>query len=354
MDSGDVPASFPIKFGENATPGTYIRPIPEASQVGIIDGAASLETGFPPLNWIPLAGGGVPPFGQDVNGILYELSAWAQWQKAGGPIFRDGTFSTSIGGYPQYALLQSGVLGRMWLSKVDANAADPDVTPTNWFNLTQGRLIDVQSFGTPGSIAYTQAFGVNMLRIRGIAGGGAGGGTPVTGSGQVAVGGGAGSGSIGEIILVGNFNGTTITIGAAGTPATGLVGGNGGNTSFGSNLVCLGGQGGSVGLLTAPPRNGAAGGGGGAPTTSGATVLMLSPGNAGLVGVVLGLTVGGYSGKGADSMWGAGGSSVDIGAGVAATGAGSGGSGSIAYENTGALAGGAGRPGRIIIEGYST
>ena len=40
---------------------------------------ASYEQGFPALNMTPIAAGGVPPSGQDFNGILYDLSNAALW-----------------------------------------------------------------------------------------------------------------------------------------------------------------------------------------------------------------------------------------------------------------------------------
>src|SRR5215469_18105729 len=101
-----VPAKFPLVFGENAGP-SYIRSIPTNSQIGIQCGAASLNDGFPPLTFVPISGGGCPPFGQDMNGILNQTSAWAQWQQAGAPVFWDSSFSSSINGYPKGAILSA-------------------------------------------------------------------------------------------------------------------------------------------------------------------------------------------------------------------------------------------------------
>ena len=61
MLASAIPIKFPIPFG-NSAGGGYIRPIPQASQIGIANGAASLTDGFPPLNFLPLGSGGVPPF----------------------------------------------------------------------------------------------------------------------------------------------------------------------------------------------------------------------------------------------------------------------------------------------------
>lgn len=136
MLGSGIPAKFPIMFGADAG-GAYIRPIPQASQIGIQDGAASLTDGFPPLNFIPRGAGGVPPFGEDVNGILFQLSAWAQWQSAGGPVVFDGAFATAIGGYPKGSTLQSTTVGQLWQSTVDNNLTDPDgLTPVGWASVS--------------------------------------------------------------------------------------------------------------------------------------------------------------------------------------------------------------------------
>jgi len=133
MLSSAVPSKFPIPWA-NAAGGSFIRPIPEASQIGIQNGAASLTDGFVPDNFQVIAAGGVPPFGQDMNGILKLITQIEQWEQAGGGYVYDSAFSTAIGGYPKGARLNSAVvLGRQWLSTVDSNTTDPDsVSAANW------------------------------------------------------------------------------------------------------------------------------------------------------------------------------------------------------------------------------
>jgi hypothetical protein len=140
MQSSAIPPKFALPWAANAatTGGPngdgYRRPIPTASQIGIIDGAASLADGFPPLNAAEIAAGAVPPFIQDANGILYQISAWTQWTQAGGPVYWDSTFAASAaGGYPKGALLASAVTpGLTWQSTVDANTANPEAATANW------------------------------------------------------------------------------------------------------------------------------------------------------------------------------------------------------------------------------
>lgn len=134
MLSSGIPLRFTMAWGKNAA-GAYIRTVPVASQIGIQDGAASFNDGFVPDNFTTLAGGGVPPFGQDFNGILNVTTTWDQWYQAGAPIPYDLTFSTAISGYPKGAKLDSAIVpGAQWYSTVDGNTTNPDdpLTATNW------------------------------------------------------------------------------------------------------------------------------------------------------------------------------------------------------------------------------
>lgn len=132
MQASDLPVRFQKTFGQDAGP-SYIRQVPVNSQIGITDGAASLTDGFPPLNFVPVTAGGVPPFGQDFNGILNQISAWAQWQGAGAPAPWDSTFSTAIGGYPAGSVVQAAVgVGNYWLSTADDNTTNPDSGGAGW------------------------------------------------------------------------------------------------------------------------------------------------------------------------------------------------------------------------------
>jgi len=124
MQLTDEPDKIPLPF---ATAGAK-NAIPEASQIGITPGAASLTDGFPPLTRTPIASGGIPPSGLDMNGILFELSAVIRWANAGGGYPYDATFATdaNVEGYPKGArVLRSDGLG-YWFNTVDDNEVDPE------------------------------------------------------------------------------------------------------------------------------------------------------------------------------------------------------------------------------------
>lgn len=132
MLASAIPTRFQIAWAKNAG-GSFIRTVPVASQIGINAGAASYNDGFVPDNFTQIAAGGVPPFGQDMNGVLNETTVWDQWYQAGGAITFDPTFAGAIGGYPEGAILDSAVvLGKKWLSLVDNNTTNPDAGGANW------------------------------------------------------------------------------------------------------------------------------------------------------------------------------------------------------------------------------
>lgn len=120
----NAPAKLVLPFANAGAKNT----IPTASQIGIVAGAASLVDGFPPLTRTPLAAGGVPPSGLDMNGILYELSAVIRWANAGGGYPYDASFATdtNIQGYPKGSrVLRSDGTG-YWFNTTDGNTTDPE------------------------------------------------------------------------------------------------------------------------------------------------------------------------------------------------------------------------------------
>ena len=136
MQASNIPTKFPIIFASSAAGGT-IRTVPNTTST---PGAASFTNGFPELNFEPEGSGGIPPFGQDFNGLLKVYSAWLQWQQAGGPIPYDATFQSAVGGYPKGALVQSAVtFGVFWLCLVDNNATNPDTGGSGWENISPDR-----------------------------------------------------------------------------------------------------------------------------------------------------------------------------------------------------------------------
>lgn len=123
MQSSDIPSKLLIPFAEDGGRNA----IPTESQIGITGGKASLADGFPPVTRIPTAAGGIPPFGLDMNGILYVISAICRWQTAGAGFPYDADFATDplVSGYPAGARVMRDDAQGYWLNTADNNETDP-------------------------------------------------------------------------------------------------------------------------------------------------------------------------------------------------------------------------------------
>jgi hypothetical protein len=126
------------KNATNCTPsapvvGGKTFPFPQPSQISVLSGAASLDDGFVPLNMTDPASGGVPPFGVDMNGILFYLSSWCAYLGAGQLPQYDATLQTFMGGYAQGAVLSKAAAPwETWTSIVDGNMTNPDTGGAGW------------------------------------------------------------------------------------------------------------------------------------------------------------------------------------------------------------------------------
>lgn len=149
MQTSNRPRRIKLPFGANAGSG-YIRSVPDS---GAPTGQASYDQGFPPETFQPVASGGVPPSGQDVNGVLNDVSAAARWAAAGGMAMYDATFAAAVGGYPKYAQLASTQTGRIWQSTTENNMTDPDsAQASGWVAVTASFGTDANAVRFPGKI----------------------------------------------------------------------------------------------------------------------------------------------------------------------------------------------------------
>lgn len=143
MAGQPVPPRLVEAFAINApacTPAAPIAggktsPFPAPSQISVQDGTASLNDGFVPLNMTDPTAGGIPPFGIDMNGILYLISAWAAYLGAGQIPAYDATLQTAMGGYALGARIQqAGNTNAVWISTVDGNMTNPDAAGAGWLS----------------------------------------------------------------------------------------------------------------------------------------------------------------------------------------------------------------------------
>lgn len=246
--------------------------------------------------------------------------------------------------------------GSIYVAVADSVNQNPvtDVSNTYWVKTLQGSLISTRVFTT--STTYTPTAGTRYIVVEAQGAGGAGGGIPILGGGELSGAGGGSSGAYGRKVITTGFSGAAITIGTGGSGVAGGTGGSGTTTSFGAALTCPGGAGAIAGTIaTSTFVTGSPGTGSSAPT--GADVGFR--GMAGTVGASYGGTSG-VSGYGASSRFGSGGGggvvngASSAAAGNPAGGYGAGGGGALGAGGTGATqAGGAGAPGIIIIYEYN-
>ena len=255
MQQSNVPVKVPTVFASSALPTSVTNPIPNSIQSG---GLVSWPTGFQPINFTQIGAGGIPPWGKDVNGLFLVLSAWAQWQAAGGPIFYDATFASNVGGYPKGTIVQSVTYSELfWLCAADSNTSNPDTGGANWIPLAYRINSGTQAFFS--STSFTVPAGVINLYCR-LWGGGGGGGGCTTSSGG-ASGGGGGEYREGALAVLPGQS-VTIVVGVGGTG--GVAGSNGNNGTLSSVTSASGAA------ILANPGGGGINSNGGASTPGGA------------------------------------------------------------------------------------
>jgi hypothetical protein len=94
-------------------------------------GRASYDVGFPPVTRIPIVAGGIPPFGTDFNGVLYDITSAIQYIQAGLSFPYNQDFADAIGGYGKGSLVSlESDLSVVYKSKVDNNLTSPP--SANW------------------------------------------------------------------------------------------------------------------------------------------------------------------------------------------------------------------------------
>ncbi|MEF3763658.1 phage tail protein [Escherichia coli] len=126
MNRSDSPKKQPKPFGVNGQRGEILPTTPAG------DNSASYEQGFPPVTMILKSAGGLPPKGQDMNQILYELSALGRWSSTGALNTFDSEFASEISGYPSGAMLISDDGEKIFINTTEGNLSDPNSNGAGW------------------------------------------------------------------------------------------------------------------------------------------------------------------------------------------------------------------------------
>ena len=131
MNRTDAPTKQAKPFGVNGQREPLLPTTPSG------DKTASYEQGFPPITMILKSAGGLPPKGQDMNQILYELSSLCRWASAGALNSYDSAFSSEISGYPKGAVLLGDDGSNIFISTSDSNTTNPNSGGSNWLSLAK-------------------------------------------------------------------------------------------------------------------------------------------------------------------------------------------------------------------------
>lgn len=147
-------------FGKNAAAGYITFPIPVDSQIGITPGAASFNDGFPPSTMTAPNAGGVPPKGQEFNGILKMITAHLAALNAGQLYAYDADLAIAMSGYQKGAIVVSTSGIGFWINDVDGNSNDPDViapASSGWEPLVMAHSTQITDVGGTVSLSAFQA-----------------------------------------------------------------------------------------------------------------------------------------------------------------------------------------------------
>lgn len=104
--------------------------IPSASNP--VTGNAGYDAGFPATNMTPKEAGGIPPFGQDFNGILFDITTAIRYLEAGMQFPYSSAFATAVGGYPLGALVSRTDGTGLWRNIATNNMTDPEAFGAGW------------------------------------------------------------------------------------------------------------------------------------------------------------------------------------------------------------------------------
>lgn len=131
------------------------NPIPQNSNNAT--GAAGYDKGFPDITMTPPEAGGIPPAGQDFNGIFYEVTNILRYMQAGGQPTFDAALATAIGGYPKGAMVLGSDGVTLWQSQIESNSTDPNTDPSDWGTFDIGLKADLAEPGGSDIVGFQQA-----------------------------------------------------------------------------------------------------------------------------------------------------------------------------------------------------
>lgn len=157
--------------------------IPEKYETNMESNQATWDQGFGQITMLPVSAGGLPPKGQDFNGILNQMCETIVHISKGGVFKFSADYATAINGYPKGAILQSEDEKKYYQSlidnnKVNFNTASQDQIKTSWKLVMTDDLLEqlskklessavVQSTGTSTTSVMSQKASTDAFQPKG-------------------------------------------------------------------------------------------------------------------------------------------------------------------------------------------
>lgn len=157
--------------------------IPEKYETSMESNQATWDQGFGQITMLPVSAGGLPPKGQDFNGILNQMCETIVHISKGGVFKFSADYVAAINGYPKGAILQSENEKKYYQSlidnnKVNFNTASQDQIKTSWKLVMTDDLLDqlskklessavVQSTGTSTTSVMSQKSSTDEFQPKG-------------------------------------------------------------------------------------------------------------------------------------------------------------------------------------------
>lgn len=142
-------------------------------------GTAGFDKGFPDITMTPEEAGGLPPAGQDFNGIFYQITEIIRYIQAGGQPTFSPAMAAAINGYPSGAMVLGNDGLTLWQSQIDSNMQAPNTDSSTWAKVNIGfRMFDtiqdlrLSSPKYNGEVVYVRASIPTPIGVYGYFGGG--------------------------------------------------------------------------------------------------------------------------------------------------------------------------------------
>lgn len=143
------------------SPGNKTAPMPDAPPGSNF---ASIQAGFPANTMQSELAGGLPPFGQDMNGYLFLISSHTLYVECGQLYPYSAPLATAIGGYVAGTVLGMTDGTGMWLCTANGNTSNPDTGGAGWAPLSSYGVATVPVTGGTTALTPAQAkYGVIIL-----------------------------------------------------------------------------------------------------------------------------------------------------------------------------------------------